>query len=166
MSKPPGDCDVERWSTRGVEKTLVHICHYRVGMRDTDGTGIVYHPRYLEILDYAREELLNTVGIRQDQLTLGYGVGFIVYNVALRLRCKSMINDLLRIETTWPVVTNQKIKSVQRAVNAGIVAVDCDVEFSVIDLKTGSAVLVPKEIKSLLSDRLAAQQALLAGKFS
>jgi acyl-CoA thioesterase FadM len=63
-------------------------------------------------------------------------------------------------------VTNQKIKSVQRAVNAGIVAVDCDVEFSVIDLKTGSAVLVPKEIKSLLSDRLAAQQALLAGKFS
>jgi YbgC/YbaW family acyl-CoA thioester hydrolase len=118
-------------------------------MRDTDATGIVYHPKYLEILNYAREEFLLDLGIVPEELKIDLGVELVVYNVSLRLRRRSQINTMLRIETLWPTITDQKIKISQEILASDDCVAKSEIELSAVDLIAGRAVKVPKRMQDV-----------------
>jgi YbgC/YbaW family acyl-CoA thioester hydrolase len=118
-------------------------------MRDTDATGIVYHPKYLEILNYAREEFLLELGILPEELKIGLGVELVVYNVALKFRRRSQVNTMLRIETCWPTITSQKIKISQEILSSGSCVVKGEIELAAVDVVGGKAVKIPQRIEDV-----------------
>ena len=126
-----------------------HVFNYRVGMRDTDATGIVYHPKYLEILNYAREEFLLELGILPEELKIDLGVELVVYNVALKFRRRSKVNTMLRIETCWPTITSQKIKISQEILSFGSCVAKGEIEVAAVDVVGGKAVKIPQRIEDV-----------------
>ncbi len=74
------------------------LVRYRVTCADTDADGVVYHSRYLEILERGRTELFRQEG--QSYLTLRQsGVLLPLVECSLRYHLPAKYDDLLMLET-------------------------------------------------------------------
>lgn len=69
----------------------------RVYWEDTDAGGVVYHARYLHFLERARSEWLRAVGISQEALRAGRGLGFVVHRMELQFNRPARLDDLLDV---------------------------------------------------------------------
>lgn len=74
----------------------------RVYYEDTDAGGVVYHARYLNLLERARTEWLRSLGIEQDRLMSESGLMFVVSRVAIDYLRPARFNQQLNV-TVWPL---------------------------------------------------------------
>ena len=69
----------------------------RVYYEDTDAGGVVYHARYLNLLERARTEWLRSLGIEQDQLMSESGLMFVVSRVAIDYLRPARFNQQMNV---------------------------------------------------------------------
>ena len=76
---------------------IPHVHPVQVYYEDTDHSGVVYHANYLKYFERAREHLLGV-----DELVRLWreeGIGFVVYQVAVKYREGAVFGDSLEIRT-------------------------------------------------------------------
>ncbi len=72
--------------------------NYRVCFADTDSGGIVYHGRYFEMAERARNTLMREIGIDTTKLFRGRtGYALVVRNVTAQFVTPALVDDLLEI---------------------------------------------------------------------
>jgi len=76
-----------------------HRFPVRVYWEDTDGSGIVYHARYLHFTERARSELLRMLGVHQQGLLEETGVSFVLRRLTVDYRAPAKLDDLLDVRT-------------------------------------------------------------------
>jgi acyl-CoA thioester hydrolase len=117
-------------------------------MRDTDATGIVFHPRYLEILTSAREELYESLGFGSSALAFQHGSMIVVSNVKIRflqplfLRQRIVVITEIKKIVCAKIVTNQKIFEIEQ--NRQIL--DADMIFAHINKTSLEPQLIPQNL--------------------
>ncbi len=85
------------------------LYEYVVSMRDTDATGFVFHPRYLEIFTVARESFAFNNRIDFTTLTKDFGLHFAVYDLKIRFFRSASIGEVLRIETKIAKINESRV---------------------------------------------------------
>lgn len=73
------------------------VWQVRVYWEDTDGGGVVYHARYLNMFERARTEWLRARGVRQSRLAAEAGVLFAIRRMEVDWRAPARLDDLLDI---------------------------------------------------------------------
>lgn len=67
----------------------------RIYYEDTDGTGVVYHAKYLNYFERARSEWLRMMGFSQQALRESLGIAFTVNRLDVRYLRPARLDDLL-----------------------------------------------------------------------
>lgn len=76
-----------------------HRLPIRVYWEDTDGSGIVYHARYLHFAERARTELLRRLGVQQQGMLRNTGISFVLRRLTVDYRAPARLDDLLEVRT-------------------------------------------------------------------
>ena len=72
---------------------------YRVIFGDTDAAGIVYHPRYLELAERGRNEIMRQLGLNVGDLFAKDGFGLAIRSCSLKFLAPARFDDVLLIRT-------------------------------------------------------------------
>ena len=71
----------------------------RVIFGDTDAGGIVYHPRYLEMAERGRSELMRALGLDVGELFARRNLGLALRSAVLRFHAPALYDDWLSVRT-------------------------------------------------------------------
>lgn len=120
----------------------MHYYKYRVSMRDTDATGIVFHPKYLEIATAAREAFVDMLGFSAGLTEATQNQRLVAYNLSMRFRGQCFLRDNLVVATTVVGLTQSKIKLAQQILRGDQEVVLIHLDFAMIDCLTNKPVLL------------------------
>jgi acyl-CoA thioester hydrolase len=118
-------------------------------MRDTDATGLVFHPRYLEILTNARENILETIGLNHKFIVNHFQAMLVVRDVNVSFIKPAFLHSKLIIRSKVEKLLNAKISISQN------IYLDDDpkspiliakINYAYIDVINLSPRLIPQEI--------------------
>ncbi len=73
--------------------------HYPVCMADTDANGVVYHARFIEMAERARNKLLNHLGFTFASLAQRYEALLVIRRVEGVYHAPALLDDLLALRT-------------------------------------------------------------------
>ena len=73
------------------------LWHTRVYYQHTDAGGIVFHGNYLNFMECARTELLQSLGFDLGEMARRDGVLFVVHRAALTYHRPGLLNDMLSV---------------------------------------------------------------------
>ena len=76
-----------------------HRLPVRIYWEDTDGSGIVYHARFLHFAERARTEVLRRLGIQQQDMLQDTGISFVLRRLTADYRAPARLDDLLEVRT-------------------------------------------------------------------
>ena len=77
----------------------LHLFNYTISMRDTDATGIVFHPRFLEVLTAARESLAEEIGLDQNNILKTYGCVLVAHAIDLKFFQPCYLGEKILVKT-------------------------------------------------------------------
>lgn len=72
---------------------------HRVCYADTDAGGIVYHARYIELVEHARNRLMYMAGYSFARLASEHGIALIVRKVNALYHAPALLEDELRMRS-------------------------------------------------------------------
>lgn len=75
------------------------LYYYPVCMADTDANGVVYHARYVEMVERARSRLMNLAGFTFARLAHEYQVMLIVHRIEAAYYAPALLDDQLVLKT-------------------------------------------------------------------
>ena len=96
-----------------------HRLVQRVYYEDTDFSGVVYHARYLHLLERGRTDYLRLLGVEQGSLVLEEdreGLVFVVHRMEIDFKAPARMDDILTILTSTEkaggakMILNQEIR--------------------------------------------------------
>lgn len=127
----------------------------RVYYEDTDAGGVVYHARYLNLLERARTEWLRSLGVEQDQLLAETGLLFLVSRITVDYLRPARFNQQLQV-TVQPLPPSGVRMPLRQQVRDLAGGVHCRAEVTIvcaraIDLKP---VRLPRFLTEEFSDGL------------
>lgn len=122
----------------------------RIYYQHTDAGGIVYHGRYLDFMEAARTEMLQSLGFDLAALAAGQGVLFIVHKVALEYRRPARLNDTLSVTAAAERIGRARVVFKQRVTRAGECLVEGDVHLACVDPATFKPVPLPAAVRARL----------------
>ncbi|HSK41895.1 MAG TPA: thioesterase family protein [Arenibaculum sp.] len=73
--------------------------HYTVCYADTDAGGVVYHGRYIEMVERARNKLMNVAGFTFSMLEQQYQVMLIVHKTQAVYHAPAVLEDQLQLKS-------------------------------------------------------------------
>lgn len=73
--------------------------HYTICYADTDAGGVVYHARYIEMVERARNKLMNIAGFTFSMLAQEYQVMLIVHRVEAVYHAPALLEDRLQLKS-------------------------------------------------------------------
>ncbi|HDR47109.1 MAG TPA: acyl-CoA thioesterase [Geoalkalibacter subterraneus] len=88
----------ERHPSAALEQSLPERL-YRVIYADTDAMGVVYHARYLEMAERARNEALEDAGIQIGRITEENNLSLVVHRVAMEFIAPVHLDDKVILRT-------------------------------------------------------------------
>ena len=119
------------------------VVRYRVIFGDTDAGGIVYHPRYLDMAERGRNEIIRSSGLDVGKLFSENGYGFALRKCQMKFQAPAVFDDLLTIQTrlsklgaatsVWSTHISRMTKNI----------CSIDAEIICIERKTSKPVLFP-----------------------
>lgn len=111
----------------------------------------VNNARYLEFLEEARWEWLNTIS--SVEYFQEKNISFIVVSVHINYRRPAVLNDVLTI-SSLPTGVGQRSATVKQEVIRkadGKLIADAEVVFAIIDNQTGKSIVLDDELKALFT---------------
>lgn len=115
-------------------------------MRDTDATGIVFHPKYLEIATAARESFVDALGFSGGLAEATRNQRLVVYNLSMRFRGQCFLRDNLVVATNVVGLTKSKIKINQQFLRGDKGMVFIQLDFAMTDSLSNKPVLLSDEL--------------------
>lgn len=82
---------------------------YRIYFKDTDTGGVVYHARYIEILEMGRSDWFRALGYSVKALLEKQGLAFPVYELKINYLAPAFLEDLLILELKLEKVQGAKM---------------------------------------------------------
>ena len=110
----------------------------------------VNNARYLEFLEEARWDYVESVIPLDDLMKNGYG--FAVVNININYRNPAHINQILEIRSNMTTISRRSATIHQQIFleNSKTKIADADVTFVIIDINTGKSIPLEGEIKTIL----------------
>src|SRR5690606_33388326 len=107
----------------------------RVYFADTDFTGVVYHARYLELLERGRSDFLRLAGVHHTELADGLhgeSLAWVVRRMEIDFRTPARIDDVLTVETRTLRVSGARIFMAQTLLRGDEALVEAKVEAAIV----------------------------------
>ena len=102
---------------KSVRGMYIHTVQLRVLYGHVDKMNIVYYGRYFEYFEYARNELLRSLGVPYTEIEK-HGVSLPVIQAFASYKAGAKYDDLLTIESTIPEMPRARIRVEYSIVNA------------------------------------------------
>lgn len=111
----------------------------------------VNNARYLEFLEEGRWALLEDLAVTKEALSRGYA--FNIVNINISYTNEACLGEMLILKTELKKYGTKSITLSQKIFRKsdGKQAVDADVTFVLLDMKTGKSVELDENLKNLLS---------------
>ena len=90
------------------------LWHTRVYYQHTDAGGIVFHANYLNFMECARTELLQSVGFDLGEMARRDRVLFVVHRAALTYHLPGLLNDRLSVSVDVSRAGRARLEFVQQ----------------------------------------------------
>lgn len=135
MAEPPA---------RGV----THRLPVRVYWEDTDGSGIVYHARYLHFAERGRTEFLRSAGIEQQALLAETGIAFAVRRLAIDYIAPARLDDRLDVETEVTALGAARLEMAQRIRHGAAPVAELTLQLACLN-RMGRPVRIPAAVRNV-----------------
>lgn len=128
-----------------------HRLDARIYYADTDFSGVVYHARYLELLERGRIEYLRHVGVQHaDQFLsdIDAQLVWIILRLEITFKRPARIDDLVTIETTTASMSNARVFMAQLIRRGRNILIEAQVECALVN-RYGRPQRLPQSWKDL-----------------
>jgi len=115
---------------------LVTQAEHIVSYADTDAGGIVYHGRFLDMAERARNKLFRAVGFTFSGLAQEHGVMLVVRRVEVSYTAPALLDDRLCLSTRLRVCQASRSLWVTDVARDGCLLASVVVEFVMVQIKT------------------------------
>ncbi len=119
----------------------------RVYYQHTDAGGVVYHARYLDFMEAARTELLESAGVQLAELAGEEPVFFIVYALSVDYHRPARLHDELVVSATVERLGRARVIFEQRVMRGDERLVSARVSVACVDARTYTPVPVPEAVR-------------------
>lgn len=118
----------------------------RVYYQHTDAGGVVFHSNYLNFMENARTEFLDSLGIDPGRLLREHQVAFVVHSATLSFRRPALLNDVLTITAEVTRATRARLVFSQQVLKGEQLLVEADITIACTDPRTHKPIAVPDAI--------------------
>ena len=118
----------------------------RVYYQHTDAGGVVFHSNYLNFMENARTEFLDSLGIDPGRLLREHQVAFVVHSATLNFRRPALLNDVLTITAEVTRATRARLVFSQQVLKDKQLLVEADITIACTDPRTHKPIAVPDAI--------------------
>ena len=130
---------------RAARVAAVTTC--RVIFGDTDAGGIVYHPRYLEMAERGRNELMRSVGLDLGELFEQRRLGLVLRSVGMKFYVPALFDDHLTVRTSLARLGAASSTWVSRIHRSGTLLCSVRAEIVCLDRFSGRPILHPDDLQ-------------------
>lgn len=131
--------------------------NFKLVVRSTeiDGNGHVNNAKYLEYLEWARQEWHKSAGMNRQNLDL-LGIKLVTVNVNINYKKEAFEGEVLSIETELEKVGRSSFVLVQKMYNQNKeIVVDASTTRVAIEKSSKKSCPIPEELKANLIEQLA-----------
>lgn len=118
----------------------------RVYYQHTDAGGVVFHANYLNFMENARTELLQSLGFDPGVLLREQQVFFVVHSANLAFRRPALLNDMLQVTAEVTRATRARLVFGQQVKKGDTVLVEAEITIACTDPQTHKPIPVPDAI--------------------
>jgi acyl-CoA thioester hydrolase len=128
---------------------MKNITKVKIYYKDTDAEGVVYYANYLGFLEMGRMELIEQLGISQNDLKEKTGIVFAISEVNCKYLAPAFLGDKLVIETSIKEMTAATIVFLQEIIREKDLArvISATVTAFAMDLKKMKPAKIPIEFR-------------------
>lgn len=124
----------------------------RVYYQHTDAGGVVYHGNYLDFMECARTELLQSLGFDLGYLARHEHVLFMVHSAQIAYHKPARLNDMLSVSARVSRIGRARLVFAQSVKRGEETLVSADITLACVDARTQKAIGVPEAIRTRLED--------------
>ena len=129
-----------------------HICEIKVRFGETDAAGVVYFANYFQWMEYATNELFNSLGFYIRDF-MKQQTGFPVLEAQCRFLSSSSVEDVVSVRTRVEELRSKTVRFVHQMYRDDVLLAEgyqvrIWVEFAEDGMKAAS---IPEEVRSKLS---------------
>ena len=121
----------------------------RVIFGDTDAGGVVYHPRYLEMAERGRNELMRAVGLDVGDLFAHRRLGLALRSVDMKFHIPALFDDRLTIRTTVEKLGAASSTWISRIRRGKALVCTVRAELVCMDRFSGRPILYPEDVQGV-----------------
>ena len=114
-----------------MHKNFTH--RVKVYYEDTDAGGIVYYANYLNFLERARTEAINSIGLSNKQIKENFGANIIVKSCNIKYKTSAYLEDELNIRSFVKSVTKTSFLMKQIITREKDIIVDAEIHLVFIN---------------------------------
>ncbi|MBM3345127.1 MAG: tol-pal system-associated acyl-CoA thioesterase [Betaproteobacteria bacterium] len=118
----------------------------RVYYQHTDAGGVVFHAHYLNFMENARTELLQSLGFDPGVLLREHQVFFVVHSATLAFRRPALLNDMLAVTAEVKRATRARLVFGQQVRRGDEVLVEAEITIACTDPQAHKPIPVPAAI--------------------
>ncbi len=121
----------------------------RVIFGDTDAGGIVYHPRYLEMAERGRNELMRAVGLDLGDMFEHRRLGLALRSADMKFHVPALFDDRLTIRTAVERLGAASSMWISRIRRGGTLVCTVRAELVCMDRFSGRPILYPDDVRGV-----------------
>jgi len=125
----------------------------RVYYQHTDAGGVVYHGNYLDFMECARTELLQSLGFDLGVLARRDHLLFMVHSAQIAYHKPALLNDMLTVTARVARIGRARLVFEQSVRRGETKLVSAELTLACVDARTQKAVGVPEAIRGKLEER-------------
>lgn len=134
----------------------------RVRYAETDQMGVVYHAHYLVYMEEGRTRMMESLGFRYGELE-ARGVGLAVHRAEVEYRAPALYDEWLVVRTRVARVRSASIaftyEIAREADGTRLATGRTELACLALDRKPRTVQTLPEDVRAVLLERLAAEQA-------
>ena len=124
----------------------------RVYYQHTDAGGVVYHANYLDFMECARTELLQSLGLDLGHLARHEHLLFMVHSAQIAYHRPARLNDMLSVSARVSRVGRARLVFAQSVRRGAEALVSAELTLACVDARTQKAIGVPEAIRRKLEE--------------
>lgn len=122
----------------------------RVYYQHTDAAGMVYHANYLDFMECARSELLQSLGFDLGELARREHVLFVVHSARIAYHKPALLNDMLSVTAKVARVGRARLEFEHSVRRADQQLVSAELTLACVDARSHRPMGVPEAIRRKL----------------
>jgi tol-pal system-associated acyl-CoA thioesterase len=125
------------------------LWHTRVYYQHTDAGGIVFHGNYLNFMECARTELLQSRGLDLGEMARRDRVLFVVHRAALTYHRPALLNDMLSVSAAVSRAGRVRIEFAQQVRRADELLAEGELTLACVSADTLKPVGLPAAVRRM-----------------